>query len=745
MKTEVSRRTDSRRGFTVLGIVACLAVIAIASALVLFLLRPRFKPGPQWLETDSGFKIWVNCPAKTTNVVWSGKANACVATGPGNLKICFTDGSVLETNAVLRWGGTGAEEPNALEQKGFHFFGPVKNGKPRGFGVLQSPKGCVVGTFRTNGSAKGNVLEFDSADRLVYEGGFRRFAYHGNGSLHESGGARYEGRFKNGLKDGYGREWQSDGTRFKGYFKEGVRHGRGASTSSDGTRTWHVWRSGRIADREEALRARLDAAEESIRPKTKERFERYLCYFELNQWWMTTLVGILFFLVFLLGYSLGPEDPSSPFVEQMQKESELRRDFWRGAAFGWHKRRATRPEWFVYPTLLFAAVLFASKTLLLFVPFPSVWLRVPTFPTATVVCLAAYAALCIYDLRFGMGFDAYRFNWRWFWRPEYDEKLKTGNDEPFRIAAKLRSSAEMTRTATEKAKAEAEAIFVQLHEKHEKDDNALLGGFMPTWKEAFSHAEEAKTRELFDVVKHMQQLARYISSDGERAAGALNWFHFVFRRARNVSYEILDEAKVRPVVRQAYKRDFDRIDAVTVTIESMKAEELSRFNSELRAHVPIFGSIAAGFLNLGAAEYETFRLITGKETQLSKLRKDQDAAYESISKAVPELGKAYATIREAADRLDAVSEVIRQFFVHYVNVREKLLGSPSLSDYRRRRHGYKGREAVMSDEAVKTEFEPMLRFLMEMTKRFKRIDELRNLGDSSNPTNTKPKELSNHE
>ena len=360
--------------------------------------------------------------------------------------------------------------------------------------------------------------------------------------------------------------------------------------------------------------------------------------------------------------------------------------------------------------------------------------RMPTVPAASLCCLTVYAGLCIYDWKFGIGYDNYRFNWKWFWNPEYDAVLRAGTDDSSRVANYLRESAEEIRKTSEEAKEEIEAIFNELHAKHESDDKTV--GIWATIKEAFGKAEESKTKEMVEVVKHIQSLARSVTRQGKRAAESINWFHIVFRRARNLSFEILDEAKTHPVVRREYEREFDTIDAVAVSVKALNSDDTISFNARLTDDHPILGAMFGKFLDLGAAVDGTLRLISGKETQLEKLRKDQLAAYETVCNAVPKIGESYALIREVADRLDALTKVICQFFVHYGEARQKLLGTPSFSDYKRRRHGYKGRDSVMSDAELKAEFEPLLRFLQEWTKGFKRLDEIRLGKTNSNTTPT---------
>lgn len=733
---------------------------------VMEMLNPGFSPGPQWVETKGGTMVWVDCPSVATNAIWSGRSKANVASGPGDLAVCFEDGSVLRTNLVLRWGFPENIESFPVKNAGWSFFGTVRNGKPRGFGVLRDKDHFFVGTFRSNGSAKGNVLEFDAGGHMVYSGGFSHYQYNGEGALHFPDGASYNGGFKNGryhgfgrerlsdgsqyeggfkkgryhgfgrkrfsdgrryegdfmdgVRQGYGREWFPDGSRFKGYFENDMRNGRGASTDASGVRTWHVWSNDKISDREVILRRRLDNAASNISPKTKQRFERYLCFYELNGWWMTTLLALAFASFFVFGNLHGPSIPDL-FAEKPMKEVDVRRTFWHGAIFGWHKIQTDRPGAMAYPFLLFLSAVFASKTLLLFLPFPGLWLSMPTCPIAALACLAVFVGLCIYDLLFGIGYDTYRFNWKWFWNPAYDEKLRTGDDVEFTISNLLREDTKMIRKDAEAAKREAQTIFKQLHAKHKNDDEQL--GFWAAWKEAFGKYEEKQTRELVEIAKTVKQLAEQISTEARVASDALNWFHFVFQRARNLSYEVLDESMAKPALRKQYEREFDKIDNVMVSIVPVEAENRISAHSEMM--IPFFGEVWAGFS-------DSWNLITGNETQLSKLRKDQKAAYDIIIEAVPRIGNSYAQIREAADRLDEIGTVIQLFHKHYGNVREKLLGSPSINDYWRRRHGYRGREALLSDDELKSEFAPMLQFLIELTGRFKKLDELKRLGDTPN-------------
>lgn len=713
------------------------SLVVLLALCLLFVTSCARKTGPQWIETRTGAKIWMDCPSAPTNAIWTGPTRSSVADGEGTLTIAFKDGSTFQTNATFYLGLIARTELEPLSVPGWSFIGRVDDkGRPRGFGVALFDGRAYVGRFKSNGSTSGAVTEYGPDGDELYSGGFKRYAYSGAGSMRLLDGRRYEGGFRNGLQEGYGREWFPDGTRFKGYFKSGKRDGRGAETNAKGIRTWHVWRRGMVADRETDMRNRLDALGTRLSPKTKERFERYLCFYELNWWWMMALAGIVFAAVLAIGCATGPITPTS-FVEELQREDVLRRDFRRGAVFGWHKMEADRPEWIAYPALVFGAFMFASKSILLFVPFPQIWFRIPTVPIASLCCLAIYAVLCIYDWRFGIGYDCYRFNWKWFWNPEYDDILRNGTDDASRVANDLRESAEDIRKKSEEAKREIESIFAELHAKHESDDNTL--GIWATVKEAFGKAEEKKTKEMVAVVKRVRSLARRVTRQGKKAADSVNWFHVVFRRARNLSYEILDEARVRPVVRQEYDREFDTIDAVSVSVKPLNSDERISFNAGLTDGQPILGAMVGKFLDLGAAVDGVLNLFSGKETQLGKLRKDQLSAYETVCNAVPKIGESYALIREVADRLDVLTKVIQEFFVHYGNVREKLLGTPSLDDYKRRRHGYKGRDAVLSDAQLKAEFEPLLRFLMEWTKGFKSLDE-RKLGEansSTTPTNTR--------
>ncbi len=696
-----------------------------------YFLRPVLKPGNNSGTTTNIVNIPAVPPTEVTNVVWSGKTSSPIDMGGENYApSTSTNVSSVCTNAIRKQAQDESSKSSRLNN-GWTFSGQIdKKGRPRGLGVMHCPGLDIAGTFRRSGSAKGDVIVHSLDGRVVYQGGFRHYRYHGKGKLFLSDGSRYEGDFRNGEKNGYGREWSPDGSRYKGYYKDGLRHGRGAIKFPNTTRTWHVWKSGQIADRKTVLRARLDAAGASISSKTKERFERYLCFYELNYWWMTALVGGLVFFVLWFGYKFGPE-PDVPqfFAKELRKEHEIRKYFWRGAAFGWHKRRLGMRNWAFYPTLLFAAAIFASQELLLFVPFPRIWLCFPTFPMASIVCIVVFAGMCIYDLSFGIGYDVYRFNWQWFWNPEYDEKLRNGNDVIFDVADSVRESAEEVRSDVEYAQSEVEAIFAALQRKHEKDDRPFS---FATIKEAFGHKEEAMTQELSAIVRRVKGKAKIINKDGKKACDALNWFHVVFQRARNVSFEVLDESMAKPVIRSKYKREMDEIGSVRVSVAVAKSE--NRMQVRSIANDITDNRLFAGFImrayDCGALINDWLCPLLGKEPQRLKLRKDQAAAYESISKAVPKIMAAYAAIQEAADRLDALSSVIRQFYVHYGSVRVKLLGSPSYADYWRRRQGYKGRETVISDETFKAEFEQMLHFLVELTKRCKELDELHRLGDT---------------
>ena len=600
---------------------------------------------------------------------------------------------------------------------------------------MHSPVLDITGTFRPNGSAKGDVTARLLDGRIVYQGGFRCYSYHGKGKLFLPDGSRYEGDFRNGEKNGYGREWHPDGSRFKGYFKNGLRHGRGALKLPNATRTWHVWKDGQIADRETALRAKLDAAGKSISSKTKERFERYLCFYELNYWWMTALVGGLFYFILWLGYKYGTKpDVPQDFTNELRKEPEIRKCFWRGAAFGWHKRRLGMRNWVFYPTLLFSAAIFASQELLLFVPFPRIWICFPTFPMASIVCIVVFVGMCIYDLGFGIGYDVYRFNWRWFWNPEYDERLRQRDDDIFNVADTVREHVENIRDEVENALKEAKSIYAELHKKHLKDDRNIFTRGMAKVSEAFFHKEEEMTHELSAIERRVKKNAKIINKDGKTVCDALNTFHEVFRRARTVSFEVLDEAMARPVQRSEYERKLDKITPVTVQMHQARAENRLQVRSVAYdiTDSRCFASVIKGLYDLGSLISDVFSPLGGRKPQLAKLREDQAVFTAGICNAIPKLGDAYAAIQEGADRLEALAKATTLFYIHYDIVRKKMLGTPSFADYWRRHHGYKGRDAIMSDEAVKAEFEKeLLPYLVELTRRFKELDGLPELGQST--------------
>ena len=677
-----------------------------------FFLRPVFKPGPQWIETDGGVRVWADCPSEATNVVWSGESKACVATGPGDFKVCFMDDSVLKTNAVLRWGFSDTVEPNALEEKGFRFFGAVKNGKPRGFGVLCSPKGYVVGTFRSNGSAKGDVLGFDSADRLVYEGGYRRFEYHGKGRLVLKDGTRYEGGFRkgrydgkgllvlkdgtryaggfvHGRRDGYGREWFPDGSRFKGYFKADERNGRGASTDATGTRSWHVWKNGRIADKDQSIRSRLEAENDRFSPKMRERFERYLCFYELNCWWMTAFV-ILFLSGFLYGsyWIWKTVRPRMLVVDKKMDPSYARWSFLWGSCIGLHRMRTGNRWWFLFPALLVLAAVFSMKSLVLFLPFPVIWLAMPTRLVVTNIALLFFVCLCLYDILFGTYYDVYRFNWRLFRTSSVDECLENGTGPLFKLPGQSKEMVQRVEEETQGIFKSLESVWDRLKTKHlsDKERERSLSFFgipiLPRTRARFREHrtgdEEVLTREMIQVYLLLRKSHQDLREQAKLLIQTLNKAHYLARRARNLLLELQDEITKEPMKRSRYERQVDRV-------------ELNHPDA-----FPLLGNyLPKGFRDLWDDILSDWH---GEKDQLSKFREDQAECRRACSTEEKEILRLCSLVREFSDRISLHGGYLHEFHKQYVAVREVLFPRCSVMDCFQRMFGYRSRRLVLGNE-----------------------------------------------
>ena len=727
-----------------------------------WMLIPRFRPGPQWVETKGGTMVWVDCPSIATNAIWSGRSKASIASGPGDLAVCFEDGSRLQTNVVLRWGFPDNIKASPLKNAGWSFLGTIRNGKPRGFGVLRKKDHFFVGTFRSNGSAKGDVLELDADGHMVYNGGFSHYQYNGDGALHFPDGAfynggfkkgryqgfgrerlsdgsqyeggfkegryhgfgskrlsdgrRYEGVFREGLRQGYGREWFPDGSRFKGYFKKGERNGRGASTDSSGVRTWHVWRNGQIADRETDVRSRINGLGTRINPKTKERFERLLSFYELNRWWTHGATAvILAVLIFLPACIIKQKLWTRDFSEEALSSKKSYLAFCFGAIFGAHKSLTARVSWFLYPALIFASLVFAAKTVFLFTPFPLIWVQAPYVPLPTIVVLAVFAIACIYDVVFGITYDTYRFNWQYFRQSPIDANLVSGKDELFTVSNEVKGRSNESFRSVKCSKRKVHTVFSTLKKEHNWADRHP---FLALGKEAFTRKEQKLTGVLKEECDSILECLDDVSFAAQDAVDCLNRLHRFAARGRNLTLEVLDEIRTKPVLRSKYLRELDEVDF----------PDPSTF--EIAKLITVNGSDSKGILEKARLFFDTavvdvFRLIVSGETTLSKLRDNQAEIISAIDKAIPEVARLHSVVCEATGQIRVHSLVLRTFYKQYAELRDQLFAQPSASDCWRRKLGYKSRQLLLDDDALRDSLEPVIRELQELAKQYKRLDEIR--------------------
>ena len=680
------------------------------------------KAGPQWVETKNGIKVWFNCRAVPMEATWAGPSLAGIAHGQGVFTVHYKDGSSVMTNVVMRWGEMASQSPRRLSAGGT-FIGVVKKGAPRGFGVLNLGGCNYIGRFRSDGSARGDVKGYSADKKLLYTGGFKRFGYHGKGTLWKHDGSKYEGEFKRGQKDGYGREWFPDGSRFKGYFKNDLRHGRGALKLSGATRSWHVWEEGKIADRETVIRIRINSLGLKIAPKTKERFERYLSFYELNQWWILVAMPIaIAVLVFLPAGIINQKLQVSEFSEKSLSVVKVFGAFCCGAGFGAHKSLTRRPCWALYPFIVFIAMVFAAKTLFLFLPFPQIWLLAPHVPWATSIILALFAVCCLYDVVFGISYDTYRFNWDYFRRSPIDANLIACKDELFSVAKKVKSHSGKGMKKTKRSRREIHAIYAELKEEHQWADRHP---FLANFKEAWNQNEEKSTQKMQEASSDIYDALYDVMDAAHDAIDALNRLHRFAARARHLTLEVLDEVRTKPVLHTKYQRE---LDAVTFPDPAcFKLSILCEIDysdpSDVLERAEKFFKTAFG---------DQWRLICGEETKLSKLRHSQSEIISAMSKIVPVIFTLHSVVCDAADKINAHTLVLEQFYTQYAEVRDKLFAEPSASDCWRRKLGYKSRKALLKDTELYALLNPMISNLHELAKLYKRLDEIRLVRTYSN-------------
>ena len=95
--------------------------------------------------------------------------------------------------------------------KGGMYIGPVRDGKPNGYG-----------TFK-----------FSSGEK--YQGEFLDGKYHGRGTLTFANGDQYVGEFRNDRRDGNGTYTYTTGEKFVGQYRDGKRNGVGTRYAPNGT------------------------------------------------------------------------------------------------------------------------------------------------------------------------------------------------------------------------------------------------------------------------------------------------------------------------------------------------------------------------------------------------------------------------------------------------------------------------------------------------------------------------------
>ena len=96
-------------------------------------------------------------------------------------------------------------------EKGGMYIGPVRDGKPNGYGTYKFPSG------------------------EKYQGEFLDGKYHGRGTLTFANGDQYVGEFRNDRRDGAGTYIYADGEKFVGQYRDGKRNGVGTRYAPNGT------------------------------------------------------------------------------------------------------------------------------------------------------------------------------------------------------------------------------------------------------------------------------------------------------------------------------------------------------------------------------------------------------------------------------------------------------------------------------------------------------------------------------
>lgn len=154
--------------------------------------------------------------------------------GRMSLRLLFVLIALLYGPAAMPANPANPGKPDAVLASGGRYYGPLKNGRLDGQGLLVWPNGDRYrGGFRA-----GLMSGYGRLDTIAgehYKGAMEKGRPNGRGVMLFGDGSRYEGIFVNGYPQGKGRVTRPGGSVYEGDFLRGRPDGRGRLTRPDGS------------------------------------------------------------------------------------------------------------------------------------------------------------------------------------------------------------------------------------------------------------------------------------------------------------------------------------------------------------------------------------------------------------------------------------------------------------------------------------------------------------------------------
>jgi hypothetical protein len=190
------------------------------------LTRAHAATRPQWVETDTGCRVWNRFPQARETVSWTGPCVDGLTAGEGLLTWSSLRGGdrQVETYEGARAGGREHGQGVYVGADASRYEGGWRRGIKHGDGTYTSPEGHV------------------------YVGQYREGLRQGHGVYTLANGSRYEGAWRGGRQHGNGVATWHDGSHYEGWLADGKPEGRGTLTFADGTVYSGEWRAGCFAE-----------------------------------------------------------------------------------------------------------------------------------------------------------------------------------------------------------------------------------------------------------------------------------------------------------------------------------------------------------------------------------------------------------------------------------------------------------------------------------------------------------------